>query len=637
MSFPTSPTNGEVTVVNGIKYIYAAATSSWTRVPLNGFQAAASAPSNPKAGDQWYNTNTDIIFEYITDGVSSYWVDVSSLGQTGNITNVIDSTLSGNVVLGLNDVYSIGASTGYLQNFYSNNIFGNTVYAGNSIGNAIVAAGNIVPATDVTYSLGTTDSRFSDIWLSGSTIYLGAASISTDGANITITNPEGGSFNISGSSPIESSAVGSGGGGGGGGSGTPGGSTRQLQYNDAGSFAGANIVFTKTTGNLVVTATTSSTNASTGALVLKGGMGVTGNVYATRLYTTSGLFWAGNNASYTTGAASGPSSTNTFATWHVTGQSDVVAGGEDEVTFTGVGISITTQPAFPKTLTFGIDLSQGANIGAGSTTGNLVATATTISTSTDTGALVVTGGAGIAGALYIENTGDVSANIGTLFLGNELTQANLGAYQTYANATFSVSTYGNSNVASYLTLGANIGSGSATSNLVAAATTTAISTTTGALVVRGGAGLAGNVYAGGNIYASQGLSVGTTLFGAVGEIRATNNITAYYSSDRRLKSNIIEIPNALTTVTTIGGKLFEWTDEYINTHGGEDGYFVCREDFGVIAQDVQSVFPRAVRTRDNGTLAVDYEKLSALAFAAIAELSLKVDQLTEELEKLKKA
>ena len=86
-----------------------------------------------------------------------------------------------------------------------------------------------------------------------------------------------------------------------------------------------------------------------------------------------------------------------------------------------------------------------------------------------------------------------NANIGTLFQSNASTQANLGAFQTYANTTFT--SYSNNNVAAYLTLGANIGSGTTTANLVAAATTTSTSTTTGALVVRGGAGIAGNVYA----------------------------------------------------------------------------------------------------------------------------------------------
>jgi len=112
-----------------------------------------------------------------------------------------------------------------------------------------------------------------------------------------------------------------------------------------------------------------------------------------------------------------------------------------------------------------------------------------------------------------------------------------------------------------------------------------------------------------------------------GEIRASGNITAYYSSDAKFKENVKPIENALEKVIAIGGKEFDWTDEYINAHGGIDGYFVNKKDFGVIAQDVQKVFPKAVRTRSDGTLAVDYEKLSVLAFAAISELLKRIEVL----------
>jgi hypothetical protein len=123
------------------------------------------------------------------------------------------------------------------------------------------------------------------------------------------------------------------------------------------------------------------------------------------------------------------------------------------------------------------------------------------------------------------------------------------------------------------------------------------------------------------------LGVGTTASGTTGEIRATNNVTAYYSSDRRLKENIRDIPRAVDAVEAIGGKLFDWTDKYIESKGGADGYFVQKSDFGVVAQDVQEAFPLAVREREDGTLAVDYEKLCALAFAAIKELSTRVKEL----------
>jgi hypothetical protein len=123
------------------------------------------------------------------------------------------------------------------------------------------------------------------------------------------------------------------------------------------------------------------------------------------------------------------------------------------------------------------------------------------------------------------------------------------------------------------------------------------------------------------------VGVGTAGSGTAGEIRATNNITAYYSSDKKFKENITDIDNAVEIVSHIGGKLFDWTDEYINTHGGEDGYFIRKSDFGVIAQDVQAVFPRAVRVKSDESLAVDYEKLCALAFAAIRELKAEIDTL----------
>jgi hypothetical protein len=123
------------------------------------------------------------------------------------------------------------------------------------------------------------------------------------------------------------------------------------------------------------------------------------------------------------------------------------------------------------------------------------------------------------------------------------------------------------------------------------------------------------------------LGVGTAASGTTGEIRATNNVTAFYSSDAKFKENVKVIPNALDKVDAIGGVTFDWTEQYIKDKGGEDKYFVQRADFGVIAQDVESAFPLAVRKRDDGSLAVDYPKLVALAFAAIKELKAEVDEL----------
>jgi hypothetical protein len=126
---------------------------------------------------------------------------------------------------------------------------------------------------------------------------------------------------------------------------------------------------------------------------------------------------------------------------------------------------------------------------------------------------------------------------------------------------------------------------------------------------------------------SIGQAVGTTDTVLFGTVRSSNEVVAYYSSDRNLKENITDIPDALAKVNHIGGKLYDWTDEYIANAGGEDDYFMQKSDFGVIAQDVEEVFPVAIRHREDGTLAVDYQKLCALAFAAIKELNKEVELL----------
>ena len=68
---------------------------------------------------------------------------------------------------------------------------------------------------------------------------------------------------------------------------------------------GATIGSGTTTANLVAAATTTSTSTTTGALVVRGGAGVAGNVFADKFYTASGIFWSGNGAAYAAGGGGG--------------------------------------------------------------------------------------------------------------------------------------------------------------------------------------------------------------------------------------------------------------------------------------------------------------------------------------------
>ena len=119
-----------------------------------------------------------------------------------------------------------------------------------------------------------------------------------------------------------------------------------------------------------------------------------------------------------------------------------------------------------------------------------------------------------------------------------------------------------------------------------------------------------------------------------GEIRASNDVTAFYSSDRNLKENIEVIADPLGKITAMRGVMFDWTDEHIQSRGGEDGYFVQKHDVGVIAQEVEAVLPEVVRERDDGTKAVDYQKMVALLIEGMKEQQEQINRLTEQVSSI---
>jgi hypothetical protein len=128
------------------------------------------------------------------------------------------------------------------------------------------------------------------------------------------------------------------------------------------------------------------------------------------------------------------------------------------------------------------------------------------------------------------------------------------------------------------------------------------------------------------------LGVGTPASGVTGEIRATNEITAYYSSDARLKENITVLTNPIEKLMQLRGVRFDWTDKYIDYRGGEDGYFVRKHDIGIIAQEVEAILPEIVAGRANGYKAVRYEKLIPLLIEAVKTLSNEVSDLKNKVQ-----
>ena len=107
-----------------------------------------------------------------------------------------------------------------------------------------------------------------------------------------------------------------------------------------------------------------------------------------------------------------------------------------------------------------------------------------------------------------------------------------------------------------------------------------------------------------------------------GAITATGDVTAFSTSDARLKTNITNILSALNKVSQLNGVTFNWND--IAIAQGKDADEV---EAGVIAQEVQAVLPEVVSERENGYLAVRYDRLVPLLIEAIKELNEEVQRL----------
>jgi len=107
-------------------------------------------------------------------------------------------------------------------------------------------------------------------------------------------------------------------------------------------------------------------------------------------------------------------------------------------------------------------------------------------------------------------------------------------------------------------------------------------------------------------------------------LRVAGDVVAFYSSDERLKNNIKPIDNALSKVCSLSGNTFEWNEISHKETG--------KSDIGVVAQEVEEVFPEIVNTRDNGYKAVDYQKLSAVLIEAVKELKEEIDELKKQIK-----
>ena len=358
---------------------------------------------------------------------------------------------------------------------------------------------------------------------------------------------------------------------------TPNGDEFSFQYKIGVDFIGANnLKYWPVTSNIIITGGSASTSANTGVLVVRGGIGVDGNlnisqgadgksivaqghVYAGTLTTTNGVFWSngevfsGKGIPGNTEGAIQYNNGDTFAgseflRFDATNANVVIGNGTTSANVTsgalvvvgGVGVSgtintdniLSNQGFFwsngsvysgegvPRGADYEIQFKTGTTF-SGATgfkaiggEGNIVLETNTASITTTTGAFVVAGGIGVAGNVNAEQFG---AELGYFW-------ANGTAYSGPAFGT------GSDTNIQYNDEGALAGAtdftySRVTGNVVVGATTPSINTTTGALIVKGGTALEGNVH----IAGSAGNAIVT--IGAIhsGAVTVNGNVNLYGS------------------------------------------------------------------------------------------------------------
>ena len=127
-----------------------------------------------------------------------------------------------------------------------------------------------------------------------------------------------------------------------------------------------------------------------------------------------------------------------------------------------------------------------------------------------------------------------------------------------------------------------------------------------------------------SLYFNGAVRFQTTNAGAslTGTLTASTNVTA--NSDIRLKTNIVTIKDALAKTLSLRGVTFDRVD------------IDAENQIGVIAQEVEKVLPTLVHTdEDTGIKSVAYQNMVAVLIEAIKEQQVQIDELREEIRKLK--
>ena len=575
--------------------------------------------------------------------------NVAAVSISGNLTgNVVATTISGNLT------GNVAATT------ISGNLTGNvaaTTISGNLTGN--VSATTILASANVAVGAGVTN-----VYVN-STAFVGNVVATTISGNLTgnvaATLISG---NLTGNviaTTISGNLTGNV-------------AATTISGNLTGNVA-ATTISGNLTGNVVATTVNATSNVTVGANVFINTSAVSLSNSVARIFIDSSSFSVGNsvitsspqivvqntagvtviNSNFiSTASISGNLSGNVAATTISGNLTGNVAATTISGNLTG-NVAATTMSASANITVGGVSLVNSSTfaVGTGFTANSTVVNAV----SYYVGTTLIANSTGPYGKteanLNVNNATQLatSRNInGTAFNGTaDITTSSWGTSRTITIGSSGKSVDGSAGVSWSL---GEIGAAATNQTMYIGTTAVAINRASSSLSltgvsIDGSAGSAGSATSAGT---ATNLSGGTAYATAVGvnvSVPATGYLSVQYditafASDKRLKTDVREIADALNKVKEIRGVTYRFNDT------GKSFGFDDREHVGVIAQEVEAVLPQVIapapfdldedgesKSGENYKT-VKYEKIVPLLIEAIKDLSDRVDQLNNRIIELEK-
>jgi hypothetical protein len=482
--------NGNVVVsVNGVANIATFTSNAVFRgsYGLTGIISQSNtAPASPQNGDQWYNTFNGILFEYLDDGTSSQWVDISSLplpniagsNAAAVLNNVqstgtyfpafISSTANGNYQLNSNTAFSANLANGALiattfvgalsgaatsattagtvttaaqPNITSVGTLSSLTATGNVTGGNLTTGGALSVTGNVKTGPVVGVNTTANAWASANVVQIGSASFWNFSGDINTYLSQNYFFDGTNNKYIQNGAAADY---------SMQGGAHQWTNAPTGT-AGANVTLTTrmaldANGNLTTSGTVAATgNVSGGNLTTGGALSVTGNANVGNIGAAAGVFTT-VAGSLTTAAQPNITSTGTLTSLAVTG--NVSAGNVSATTFTGALTGNATGSAATVTTAAQPNITSVGTLTSLAVTGNI--SAGNVSATTFTGAL--SGAATTAGTVTTAAQPNITS-VGTLT--SATVAGNVAAGNLTTTGVLSVTGTGVSSIAGNLDMTSN--------------------------------------------------------------------------------------------------------------------------------------------------------------------------------------